>query len=161
MIAKRYEPFWKTTPLAQMSSAEWESICDGCAKCCLQKLMDDETDEVYYTDLACHQLDIKGCRCKVYDKRLEKVEGCLSLTPQDVTAFEWLPDTCSYRVLHETGDLPNWHPLVVGSHREMISQGLTVSHYAVNENTVDEDRWQEHIIKWVHGMPECYDPTQD
>ena len=71
----------------------------------------------------------------------------------------WLPDTCSYRVLYQTGDLPNWHPLVVGSDREMKNQGLNVSHYAVNENTVDEERWEEHIIKWVHGMPEPYDPT--
>lgn len=161
MIAKRYEPFWKTTPMAQMSSVEWESICDGCAKCCLQKLVDDETEEVYYTNLSCHQLDIRACRCKVYETRLEKVEGCISLSPGDVSKFDWLPDTCSYRVLQETGDLPNWHPLVVGSQREMNAQGLTVAHYAENENKVDEDRWQEHIIKWVHGMPEHFDPFKE
>ncbi|MFD1383605.1 YcgN family cysteine cluster protein [Rhodanobacter aciditrophus] len=158
MIAKRYEPFWKTTPMAEMSQSEWESLCDGCGKCCLQKLEDEDTNEIFYTNLSCHQLDIGACRCKVYEQRLEKVAGCLSLKPEDVPEFDWLPDTCSYRLLHLTGDLPNWHPLVVGSDREMQRQGLNVSHYAVNENTVDDEDWQEHIIKWVHGMPEKYEP---
>lgn len=159
MIAKRYEPFWKTTPLEQMSQAEWESICDGCGKCCLQKLQDDETEEVFYTNLSCHQLNIASCQCKVYDTRQEKVSTCITLTADQIDEFHWLPDTCSYRVLHETKELPNWHPLVVGSDKEMLRQGLTVRHYAVNENTVDEEDWDTHIIKWVHGMPEPYEIT--
>ncbi|MBU1294743.1 MAG: YcgN family cysteine cluster protein [Gammaproteobacteria bacterium] len=157
MIAKRYEPFWKTTPLEKMSPVEWESICDGCGKCCLQKLQDDETEEVFYTNLSCHQLNIGSCQCKVYETRQDKVSTCITLTPDQVDEFHWLPDTCSYRVLYETKDLPNWHPLVVGSDKEMLRQGLTVRHYAVNENTVDEEEWETHVIKWVHGMPEPYD----
>ena len=156
MIAKRYEPFWKTTSLEKMSASEWESICDGCGKCCLQKLQDDETEEVFYTTLACHQLDINACQCKVYETRQKKVASCITLTLDQLEEFHWLPDTCGYRVLHETGDLPEWHPLKVGSQKEMKRQGLTVEHYAVNENSVEEDDWETHIIKWVHGMPEPY-----
>lgn len=157
MIAKRYEPFWQRKTLAEMNAEEWESICDGCAKCCLQKLQDDETDEVYYTNLSCQQLNIASCQCKVYPDRFAHVESCINLTPQDLDVFEWLPDTCSYRVLHETGQLPNWHPLIVGSQKEMIRQGLTVSNYAVNESSVPEQDWETHIIQWVHGMPEPLD----
>lgn len=157
MIAKRYEPFWRTTPLNQMSSEEWESICDGCGKCCLQKLEEEDTGEVFYTNLACHQLNISACQCKVYQTRQEKVATCITLQPEQIETFYWLPDTCSYRVLHESGDLPNWHPLVVGSNKEMLRQGLTVRDYAVSEETVNEDDWETHIIKWVHGMPESYD----
>ena len=159
MIAKRTEPFWKTVPLEQMSPVEWESICDGCGKCCLQKLQDDETEEVFYTNLSCHQLNPVTCQCKVYKTRQTAVPTCITLTPDQIDEFHWLPDTCSYRVLHETKDLPNWHPLVVGNNQEMLRQGLTVRHYAVNENTVDEEEWDTHIIKWVHGMPEPYDVT--
>lgn len=159
MIAKRFEPFWKTTPLERMSPAEWESICDGCGKCCLQKLQDDETDEIFYTTLSCHQLDVGTSQCKVYETRQSKVPGCITLTPDKIDEFQWLPDTCSYRVLHETKELPNWHPLVVGNGKEMLRQGLTVQHYAVNENTVEEEEWDTYIIKWVHGMPEPYDLT--
>ena len=159
MIAKRREPFWKVTPLEQMSPTEWESICDGCGKCCLQKLQDDETDEIYYTNLSCHQLNTKTCQCKVYETRQIKVPTCITLTPEQIDEFKWLPDTCSYRVLQETNELPNWHPLIVGNNTEMLSQGLTVQHYAVNENSVDEEDWETHIIKWVHGMPEPFDLT--
>jgi uncharacterized protein len=159
MIAKRYEPFWKTTPLEKMSPSEWESICDGCGKCCLQKLQDDDTEEVFYTNLACHQLNITSCQCKVYDTRQAKVASCITLTADQIDQFQWLPDTCSYRVLYETKELPNWHPLVVGNDKEMLRQGLTVRHYAINEQSVDEEDWETHIIKWVHGMPEPYDIT--
>lgn len=141
MIAKRFEPFWKTTPLQDMTQDEWESICDGCGKCCLQKLQDEDTDDIYYTDLSCHQLDIQSCQCKVYDTRQKKVANCITLTYEHINEFHWLPDTCGYRVLHETGDLPEWHPLKVGSQTEMLRQGLTVSHYAVNEARVQEEDW--------------------
>ncbi|MGO3455000.1 MAG: YcgN family cysteine cluster protein [Marinomonadaceae bacterium] len=156
-MAKRYEPFWKTTAMDQMSAPEWESLCDGCGKCCLQKLEDEDSADVYYTNLACEQLDVSACQCKVYDTRQSKVASCITLTPDQIQTFDWLPDTCGYRVLHETGELPNWHPLVVGSNKEMIRQGLSVRDYAVPETRVDEEDWETHIIKWVHGLPEPYD----
>ncbi|TBR37992.1 YcgN family cysteine cluster protein [Marinomonas agarivorans] len=154
MIAKRYQPFWQTKSLTEMNSEEWESICDGCGKCCLQKLEDEETETVYYTNLACRQLDISACQCKVYTERLEKVASCINLTAADLSVFHWLPDTCSYRLLHETGSLPDWHPLIVGNRQKMLQQGLTVSQYAINEDRVAEEDWETHIIRWVHGMPE-------
>lgn len=157
MIAKRYQPYWETKTLAQMDDLEWESICDGCGKCCLQKLQDEETDEIYYTDLACHQLNIKTCQCKVYSQRFKHVESCVDLTPKHLDEFKWLPDTCSYRVHHETGKLPDWHPLLVGDHSKMLNQGLTVKNYAVNEHRVPEEDWDTHVIRWVHGMPEHLD----
>lgn len=154
MIAKRNEPFWQRKSLTEMDQEEWESICDGCAKCCLQKLQDEESDEIYYTRLACHQLDIKTCQCKVYEQRFAKVESCINLTADDVSVLNWLPDTCSYRVHHETGTLPSWHPLIVGSNKVMLEQGLTVAPYAINEDHVPEQDWETHIIRWVHGMPQ-------
>lgn len=157
MIAKRYVPFWQEKSMQEMSQEEWESLCDRCGKCCLQKLQDDETDEIYYTNLACQYLNIQHCQCQVYPQRLEKVAACADLTLDKLEEFSWLPDTCSYRVLSETGDLPNWHPLVTGSHREMIRQGLRVSAYAVSENSVAEEDWDTHLIRWVHGMPEPLD----
>ncbi|MCZ2722277.1 YcgN family cysteine cluster protein [Marinomonas sp. 15G1-11] len=156
MIAKRYEPFWVTTKLEDMSPEEWESVCDGCGKCCLQKIEDIETREIFFTTLSCSQLNTKTCQCKVYDTRQEAVPNCITLTPKSIDEFEWLPDTCSYRVLQSTGTLPNWHPLIVGSQKEMIRQGLTVSKYAENESTVNEDDWDLHVIRWVHGLPQSY-----
>lgn len=157
MIAKRYQPYWETKTLSQMEEAEWESICDGCGKCCLQKLQDDETNEIYYTDLACQQLNIKSCQCKVYENRFDYVDSCVDLTPKHLDDFVWLPDTCSYKVLHETGKLPDWHPLLIGDHSKMLAQGLTVKDYAINENKVPEEDWETHVIRWVHGMPEHLD----
>lgn len=157
MIAKRYQPYWETKKLSQMDELEWESICDGCGKCCLQKLQDDETEEIFYTDLACHQLNIKSCQCKVYPKRFEHVESCVDLTPKRLSDFEWLPDTCSYKVYHETGKLADWHPLLVGDNTQMVRQGLTVKDYAISENKVPEEDWETHVIRWVHGLPEHID----
>jgi hypothetical protein len=157
MIAKRYQPYWEAKSLSQMDEQEWESICDGCGKCCLQKLQDDETNEIYYTDLACHQLNIKSCQCKVYPDRFKHVDSCVDLTPKHLDVFEWLPDTCSYRVHHETGALPDWHPLLVGDNSQMIRQGLTVKDYAINEKRVPEEDWETHVIRWVHGIPEHID----
>ncbi|MFT2111584.1 YcgN family cysteine cluster protein [Marinomonas sp. 2405UD68-3] len=156
MIAKRYEPFWKTTKLEDMTSDEWESICDGCGKCCLQKIEDTDTQEIFFTRLSCAQLNIKTCQCSVYSTRQEVVPNCITLTPDSIDQFKWLPDSCSYRVLQSTGELPNWHPLIVGSQKEMVLQGLTVTKYAENETTVDEEDWDLHVIRWVHGLPESY-----
>ena len=156
MIAKRFEPFWVTKKLTEMTPVEWESICDGCGKCCLQKMIDEDTEELFHTNLSCKQLNIKTCQCNVYASRQKEVANCITLTPQTIDTFTWLPDTCSYRVLHETAELPNWHPLIVGSNKEMLRQGLTVRQYAVNEATVNDEDWDLHVIKWVHGLPKPY-----
>jgi uncharacterized cysteine cluster protein YcgN (CxxCxxCC family) len=140
------KPFWQEKTLAQMSQAEWESLCDGCARCCLHKLEDEDTDEVFFTRLACHLLDIDDCRCTRYPKRSAQVEGCLDLRV-GFTQFHWLPSTCAYRLLAEGKDLPTWHPLVSGDLGSVRGAGMDVSAFAIPErpSALPED----HVIEWL------------
>lgn len=93
------QPFWQTKRLDQMNDAEWESLCDGCGQCCLNKLQDADTDEIYFTNVACNQLNIKTCQCRNYERRFEYEEDCIKLTRENLTTFNWLPRTCAYRLL--------------------------------------------------------------
>ena len=115
------KPFWKTKSLAEMDRAEWESLCDGCGKCCLAKLEDEDTGEIYWTSVGCRLFDAKTCRCRDYTNRAAEVSDCVVLTPQKVADIRWLPSTCAYRLVHEGKDLPAWHHLVSGS-RETIHE---------------------------------------
>lgn len=94
-------PFWQSKTLDEMSDAEWESLCDGCGQCCLHKLMDEDTDEIYFTNVACRQLNIKTCQCRNYERRFEFEPDCIKLTRENLPTFEWLPMTCAYRLLAE------------------------------------------------------------
>lgn len=118
-------PFWKRTALKDMSPQEWESLCDGCGKCCLVGLEDADTGEIYLTDVACKLLDGKTCRCKDYANRFAKVDDCVQLTPETIAELTWLPKTCAYRLIAEGRDLHPWHPLVSGDpesvHRANVS----------------------------------------
>ena len=107
-------PFWKQKSLADMTSEEWESLCDGCGKCCVLKIEDIDTGEVHYTDVACRLLDCSTASCRDYANRKQQVPDCIMLTPQNLDALPWMPDSCAYRVLHEGGELASWHPLVCG-----------------------------------------------
>jgi len=107
-------PFWKKKTLAEMSPSEWESLCDGCGKCCLNKLEYDDTGEIDWTNVACRLLDHHSCRCKSYAMRKVFVEECVSLTPDNLAEIDWLPPTCGYRLVSEGRDLYWWHPLVSG-----------------------------------------------
>ncbi|MBA1333239.1 hypothetical protein QQ73_19990, partial [Candidatus Endoriftia persephone str. Guaymas] len=104
-------PFWRSKPLEQLSASEWELLCDGCAKCCLQKLEDAETREIYFTNVACDLLDLDSCRCSRYQERSTLVPSCITLTSKDLDDPYWLPSTCAYRLLAEGAELPSWHPL--------------------------------------------------
>jgi uncharacterized protein len=106
--------FWETVPLEEMSAAEWEALCDGCGKCCMSKLIDDDTDEVLYTTVACRLFDAETCRCADYANRFKKVPDCVQLTPENVGTIPWLPKTCAYRLLVEGWPLYEWHPLISG-----------------------------------------------
>lgn len=119
-------PFWKGKSLAEMTEAEWESLCDGCAKCCLVKLQDDDTGEVAYTRLACRLLDLTSCRCSDYGNRARRVPDCVVLTPERITELAWMPSTCAYRLLAEGKDLPDWHPLVTGNAESVHDAGISV-----------------------------------
>lgn len=132
-------PFWKTKTLAQMTDAEWESLCDGCGQCCLHKLEDMDTGDYYVTDLSCHLLDCSTGRCRDYANRKTLVPDCVQLTAKTVTKTRWLPETCAYRLLADGDDLPWWHPLVSGTPDTVREAGISVAGKAeAGTPTVDE-----------------------
>lgn len=142
-------PFWQRKKLNEMSQAEWESLCDGCGQCCLQKLEDEDTGEVFNTELVCRFMNQDTCRCTVYPERLKKVPGCTVLTPETVADYPWLPATCAYRTLAEGRPLADWHPLRSGDPESVHRAGVSVRGKVISEDQVPEDDWQEHIIHWV------------
>lgn len=142
-------PFWKTKPFDQMSDAEWESLCDGCARCCLHKLEDDEDGKVYYTNVACRLLDPWHCRCTRYPERAAHVEDCIALERHRVRELHWLPVSCAYRLLAQGQPLPKWHPLKSGSPESVHQAGISVRGRVRTEASVDPERMGDHIITWV------------
>ncbi len=142
-------PFWQEKSLDDMSRQEWESLCDGCARCCLHKLEDIDTGEVAYTRVVCRYLDEDNCRCTEYEHRNELVPNCVWLTPDTARGYHWLPSTCAYRLLAEGKDLEWWHPLVSGRWETVAEAGIAVKGRVVNENFVHPDGYEEHIIHWV------------
>ncbi len=139
--------FWETVPLRKMTQAEWEALCDGCGKCCLNKLEYDDTGEVAFTRVACRLLDCDTCRCSQYATRRDFVPECVQLTPArlDKVAY-WLPRTCAYKLLHEGKPLYPWHPLISGDPATVHAAGVSVRGWAISELTVDEDDWDDHVI---------------
>jgi uncharacterized protein len=130
-------PFWRTTALADMSREQWESLCDGCAKCCLHKLEDEDSGEVYFTRVACRLLDIEQCRCTRYENRGDLIPGCLRLRHDNLDRSP-LPKSCAYRRLAEGKDLPDWHPLVTGDPDSTHSSGNSMLGRAVPERAAGE-----------------------
>jgi uncharacterized cysteine cluster protein YcgN (CxxCxxCC family) len=132
------EAFWKRKSLVEMNREEWESLCDGCALCCLHKVQDEDTDEVFYTDIACRLLDLETCRCMDYKNRAKEIAECLVLAADEPEAFRWLPASCAYRRLAAGKDLPEWHPLVTGDPDSVHAAGVSVKSFAVSENEMTE-----------------------
>lgn len=139
--------FWEKKSLTEMTTREWESLCDGCGKCCLVKLEDSDTGKVHYTNVACHLLNAHTSQCKDYGHRKAIVPDCIALTPHDVEEFQWLPVTCAYRLIHEGKDLPDWHPLVTGDRQSVHDAGMSVSHRVVKETSVIDI--EAHVVDWV------------
>lgn len=146
MEQKQKQPFWETKSLAQMNQSEWESLCDGCGYCCLIKLEDEDTAELFVTNVACEMLDIDTCQCRDYQCRFEKVSTCLMLGPDQTQLFRYLPETCAYRCLDEGRPLPEWHPLKTGSRDSVHEAGISVKAYAVSEEYIHPEQLSEHII---------------
>ncbi len=127
------DEFWKRKSLDEMSRTEWESLCDGCALCCLQKLEDEKTGNLYFTDVACKLLDTDVCRCIDYANRAKRVSTCLILTVDEPETFDWLPGTCAYRLLAAGDELPEWHPLVTGDPESAHEAGISAKGKCVSE----------------------------
>lgn len=140
------QPFWQRKSLSEMTSSEWESLCDGCALCCLQKLEDEDTGEVYYTDVHCRYMDSDNCQCTVYQHRQQKVPECVWLTPEQAESFVWLPPTCAYRLLAEKKPLPEWHPLITGNKDSVHEAGISIRQKGIADDQIDESEWQDRII---------------
>ena len=136
-------------PLDQLSEQQWEALCDGCAKCCLHKLEDEDTGEVYYTRVRCRYLDEQHCRCTDYPNRSVLVPNCISLRPAELADLHWLPSTCAYRLRAEGRPLPSWHPLVSGDPESVHAAGVSIRGRAVSDEYVHPDGYDEHIVHWV------------
>ena len=141
--------FWNTKSLVDMTPREWESLCDGCGRCCLHKLEDIDTGLYFYTNVACRLLDSRSCRCTDYPRRMTRVQDCLHLSPGDHEQFNWLPSSCAYRRLAEGRDLEWWHPLLSGDPESVVTAGISVRGRTVRETDVHPDEFEEHIISWI------------
>lgn len=141
--------FWKNRTLDQLNAEEWELLCDGCGKCCLTKLEDEDSGEVYHTDVACKLLNIKSCRCSNYRNRKNLVPDCIKLDAKTVRSVNWLPDSCAYRRVDERRPLPEWHHLVCGNKREIHRARASVCGRVISEEFVHPSDLPERIIYWV------------
>jgi uncharacterized cysteine cluster protein YcgN (CxxCxxCC family) len=165
-MASEEKPFWRMKTLAEMTDGEWESLCDGCGRCCLVKLEEDldgapppagggeANPNIYFTDVGCRLLDADGCRCRDYPNRTAHVPDCVRLTPEVVAEIGWLPPTCGYRMVHEGRDLYWWHPLVSGDRETVHAAGISVrGRVTFNEDELPPDALEDHIVGWPLRMP--------
>ena len=140
--------YWETTPLDRMTVREWEALCDGCGKCCLNKLEDEETGEVELTRVACRLFDDTTCRCGQYETRHKFVPECISLKPHNIELHAyWLPSTCAYKLLYEGKPLYDWHPLISGTPDSVHAAGVSMQHRTLPEFEIAEEDWEDHIIE--------------
>jgi uncharacterized cysteine cluster protein YcgN (CxxCxxCC family) len=144
-------PFWKTKTLDELTREEWESLCDGCGRCCLHKLRDEETDEIAWTNVACRLLDTQTCQCSDYKHRRRRVPDCVRLTPEALAGIDWLPPSCAYRRVQEGRDLAWWHPLVSGDPQTVHTAGVSVRGRAIDERVAGA--LEDHITAWPGRSP--------
>jgi uncharacterized cysteine cluster protein YcgN (CxxCxxCC family) len=146
-------PFWRRLTLEEMSDTQWESLCDGCGRCCLNKLEDTDTGEIFWTDVACRLLDDETCRCSDYANRQKVVGDCLRLKPENVRGLGWLPPTCAYRLIGEGRDLYWWHPLVSGDPDTVHYAGISVRGRTFSETDVPVRKFEQHVVSWPAEDP--------
>jgi len=141
--------WWDETPLARLSRTQWEALCDGCARCCLHKLQDEESGEVYYTGVRCRYLDERSCRCSDYANRSRLMPNCIRLSPENTGGLDWLPSTCAYRLRAGGEPLPPWHPLVSGDPESVHAAGVSIRGRSISDEYVHPEGYDEHIVTWV------------
>ena len=141
--------WWHMKSLNELSAKEWEALCDGCAKCCLHKLEDEDSGEIFYTKVRCGFLHEQTCRCTDYANRSKLVDRCIDLRLADWSKLEWLPSTCAYRLRAQDKPLPQWHPLITGSSDSVHSGGISIRGRAISDEYVHPDGYDEHIVQWV------------
>ena len=144
-------PFWETKTLEAMTQREWESLCDGCGRCCLHKLRDEDTNGLSFTNVACRLLDTNTARCRDYANRRRRVPDCIRLTPKIVRKCDWLPPSCAYRLLAEGRNLPPWHPLRGGTAESVVESGASVIGRVVSER--DAGPLEHHVAEWPGRRP--------
>jgi uncharacterized cysteine cluster protein YcgN (CxxCxxCC family) len=158
------KPFWESKSLAQMSEQQWESLCDGCAKCCLHKFIEDDSDQqqdlsptsyiaadedMHYTNISCYLLNDKTCSCTQYARRTQLVPDCVKLTQDNLDDIFFMPPSCAYRRLQEGRGLPSWHPLLhKGKKSAMHSAGMSVRNKVIKDNEVDISDFEDYIVRW-------------
>ncbi len=145
-LAKAELPYWKRKTLAEMTPSEWEALCDGCGKCCINKLEYEDTGLIEQTNVACKLLDSHSCRCRDYPNRKKQVSDCIQLTPRKVKSMDWLPVTCGYRLVAAGKDLYWWHPLVSGDAETVHRAGISVRGRVISET--EAGPLEEHIVQW-------------
>ena len=141
--------WWNCKPLEQLNNEQWEALCDGCAKCCLHKLEDEDTGEVFYTRVRCRYLKEDSCSCGDYANRSVLEPNCIHLEQGNVGALDWLPSTCAYRLRAAGEPLPEWHYLVSGSRETVHEVGVSIRGRAISDEYVHPDGYDEHIVHWV------------
>jgi uncharacterized cysteine cluster protein YcgN (CxxCxxCC family) len=151
-------PFWKTKTLDEMTQEEWESLCDGCGRCCLHKLRDEETQALSFTNVACRLLNTETCRCSDYENRFAKVPDCVQLTPETLPKIDWLPPSCAYRLIEEGRDLPAWHPLRSGTTETVVASGASATGRIISER--DAGMLEHHIVDWPGRVPRVRRPSR-
>lgn len=145
--------YWDDKPLSEMTTTEWEALCDGCGRCCLMKLEDEDSGDIYTSDVHCLLLDGTSCRCTDYEHRHEKVKDCIKLTPENVMTITWIPKTCAYRRIAEGKGLAWWHPLISGDPQTVIDAGVSISGRTVAEDSIAPGEWEEHVADWPDWEP--------
>jgi uncharacterized cysteine cluster protein YcgN (CxxCxxCC family) len=162
LLAAPDEPFWRVKPLDDMSPMEWESLCDGCGRCCLVKLEEEDTGDIHYTDVGCTLLDEAACHCRDYENRQGKVPDCVRLTPDAVRTLSWLPPTCAYRLLAKGEDLYWWHPLVSGDPETVHAAGISVRHRVAGpEDNFSLKELLSRVVDWPADASPAPEPLHD
>ena len=146
---KNSADFWNNTPLHELSREQWEMLCDGCGKCCLHKLQDEDTNAVFYTRVACKLLDTKSGGCQDYDHRFSRVPDCMDVSKMLPSEMAWLPTSCAYRLRADNKPLPQWHPLITGQASSVHKEAKSIRGRVVSEVDVDEADLENYIIRWI------------